>query len=828
MIFLRNTLPSRVFLDLRDSAMERALLLLTKAGAYNLPFKIILLLSGSVPFILLFGTVYHHITDSASYLASLMKFYIIINRLPGMASAMNEKTLAAAILVNGVYFLGLFTFAVFLGVVTDEVKTTFKSFKNGLYPVRKTGHILILHWNDQVPLLLRAIAKGKLLQPHDAFFQAPIVVMSDKLIPDMELAVRGIDHEIHVRTGSTASEADLLRVSAEKAAVVLIMSPQVATRDTLDTAKAASSSYNAATPAVASAAVTSVLQQAQVASAAMAVTSLSTKRGAIPGQRLVLQNPAGIHAGSMEGSFLSSTANACAAPLRARGGSLQVVELTKDDFAHRLMTLTALQPGIAKIYDEILQPGGVSLFTQPVPVALVGCPYKQVRRSFIQAVVCGYIRDGAIELLPSEDVTEVLQQNDRLVLLSHTSATKQQVQLSATAPLVFEAAWTKLRHSSSTSTIAELVAEESDSQSVDNDSQTTQVNASSPFSSPIAQNVGHSAAMEPMNDELAVTARSLHLAFNAPPQKIIVISLSAQVLTDFCDDFRMFTPRGSSVDFLLPAVAATGTEAAASIRSPQKGNCTFSVTQHVQNPNPATVQALFVAGIKEADAVMVAGLESLPSAQADAFVMAALIQIQEAARLSGRSNRLHVVARTTQSQTSLAIDNFLATCTRHQVPPTSSQDLVNKQSHPLPPVLYHPDLLHPDLLICNILALSARDPHYLSIVQYLLQKSVGAEVYFRDPIVYNIAAGMPVTFAEIAESSRFYNETAIGYLSVSSGKAVLAPRPDHTVELRGGDKIIVFAQDFCITAKHLTSSSMLSSRSDREKRGRTRRGNLFN
>ena len=50
--------------------------------------------------------------------------------------------------------LGLFTFAVFLGLVSDEVKRSFRDIKDGLYPVRLHGHVLILNWSrDAIPLL---------------------------------------------------------------------------------------------------------------------------------------------------------------------------------------------------------------------------------------------------------------------------------------------------------------------------------------------------------------------------------------------------------------------------------------------------------------------------------------------------------------------------------------------------------------------------------------------------------------------------------------------------------------------------------------------------
>ena len=78
--------------------------------------------------------------------------------------------------------------------------------------------------------------------------------------------------QVHTRKGSTVSIKDLKSVSVDKAATVLVMQPNSNARDSLSAA---------------------VLSQAQVASAAMAVASLTETQGTLTGQRLVLQNPSG-------------------------------------------------------------------------------------------------------------------------------------------------------------------------------------------------------------------------------------------------------------------------------------------------------------------------------------------------------------------------------------------------------------------------------------------------------------------------------------------------------------------------------------------------------
>jgi hypothetical protein len=43
----------------------------------------------------------------------------------------------------------MFLVAVLFGLVSDEVKRSFRSLKNGAFSSSATGHILILNWNHR-------------------------------------------------------------------------------------------------------------------------------------------------------------------------------------------------------------------------------------------------------------------------------------------------------------------------------------------------------------------------------------------------------------------------------------------------------------------------------------------------------------------------------------------------------------------------------------------------------------------------------------------------------------------------------------------------------
>lgn len=64
--------------------------------------------------------------------------------------------------------------------------------------------------------------------------------------------------------------------------------------------------------------------------------------------------------------------------------------------------------------------------------------------------------------------------------------------------------------------------------------------------------------------------------------------------------------------------------------------------------------------------------------------------------------------------------------------------------------------------------------------------------------VYFSLTETPLTFAEIIEAARMYNETAIG-LWTASGQTKLGNLPSEVITLHPEDKVVTFASDFMVT-----------------------------
>eukprot|EP00955_Chlamydomonas_euryale_P104901 365601-Chlamydomonas_euryale.AAC.2 len=95
--------------------------------------QFVFVIVAAMPFVLLSSVFYHRLTGTPLP-ASLIKFYVLFNRVPG--NLFSEPSAAAIVLVNAVYYLSTFSFALMFGVVTEEVKRTYQNLQEGVYQAR--------------------------------------------------------------------------------------------------------------------------------------------------------------------------------------------------------------------------------------------------------------------------------------------------------------------------------------------------------------------------------------------------------------------------------------------------------------------------------------------------------------------------------------------------------------------------------------------------------------------------------------------------------------------------------------------------------------------
>jgi hypothetical protein len=87
----------------------------------------------------------------------------------------------------------------------------------------------------------------------------------------------------------------------------------------------------------------------------------------------------------------------------------------------------------------------------------------------------------------------------------------------------------------------------------------------------------------------------------------------------------------------------------------------------------------------------------------------------------------------------------------------------------------------------------AADPGYSNIVRELLYNATGSEIYLRNPAALNLPIGHPLTFADVQETARRVNWTALGLIR-ADGSAQLALAANQPLLFNEGDKVVVLAE----------------------------------
>lgn len=177
------------------------------------PTKLGFVLCLCLPYVVASATLYRSLS-SESWFQAIYKTYCTLFRTPG---SVNRETAAGpAIVLNVVFLYGFLFFAVFLGLITEDIKDQISMLREGHTPVAQSGHTVcfhlaliyadsqvglipakcatsglpaqvICHWNEGTPALLRQLASAQ--RSRHAFSNSVVVLADrDKKSMDSELA----------------------------------------------------------------------------------------------------------------------------------------------------------------------------------------------------------------------------------------------------------------------------------------------------------------------------------------------------------------------------------------------------------------------------------------------------------------------------------------------------------------------------------------------------------------------------------------------------------------------------------------------------------------
>ncbi|KAL3139211.1 hypothetical protein ABBQ32_005982 [Trebouxia sp. C0010 RCD-2024] len=334
------------------------------------------------------GGVAYSLASGRDILTGFIQAYGALYKIPGV-TVIGEVNAWTSNVMNLIWLIGTFTFAVVLAVVTEDIVATVLAVRKGNYPVVATNHTLILNWNSQTVPLLRQIAINKKEQGGPAY-AGPVVVLADREKEEMDDELRhslkGYSIEWHTRSGAPHCSSDLERVAAGQAKNVILLDNNVED-----------------------------VGQKQVA-AVLGIQAARANTAPRPFLKLMPQHIAvQVPASDRDQEIL----NAAKSIMFSSAQKLQLTELSGRRDMSLLLAQSAVQPGVASVYCSIVQQTSksVEFFFKHFPI-LEGKTYAEARRMFETAVAVGLYHksDNTIDINPEE--TTVFAADDQIVALS--------------------------------------------------------------------------------------------------------------------------------------------------------------------------------------------------------------------------------------------------------------------------------------------------------------------------------------------------------------------------------------------------------------------------
>ncbi|KAF6253223.1 hypothetical protein COO60DRAFT_1548067 [Scenedesmus sp. NREL 46B-D3] len=354
--------------------------------------KLLAVTAVALPIIAVGGLAYRKAVGDpdCTWREALGRTYSVLNNCPG-SSVDSERSFGADVVLHLVYLAGLFTFAVVLGIVTDDISTKVDKVRCGNYPVVERNHTVLLNWNHQTLPVLKQMALAH-AESGGMLFKGPVVVLADRDRMDMQEEIfeelEGSRLRVITRSGNPAKPPEQKRASAASAEAVVLMWPA------------------GLPPAEASA------QQAAV------LAALKTAGGFV-GQKVVVQS-----AGEAAAQFDAMKMAVDLARSSARSHQVASLATAGNDRMHQIMAQVVAQPGLEGVFADLLEYEGrgsgelgAELYMEPCPQHLEGKLYRHVRRSYTEATVVGWVcADDRLHLNPKD--SEVVAPGSQLVFVA--------------------------------------------------------------------------------------------------------------------------------------------------------------------------------------------------------------------------------------------------------------------------------------------------------------------------------------------------------------------------------------------------------------------------
>ncbi len=209
--------------DRIDDAKSNGTYIAQRVFGWPLYGKVFVIMSAMVPLVIAAAGLYRSVSGQ-EWAESIAKTFYWLNDVPG-ADSTAEETWKSVIVAQLIVFCGMFTFAILIGVVSDEIANKVDEVKTGNSKVFERNHTVILNWNDQLIPLLKQVAVAK---SEGIGFKKPVVVLADRDKEEMDAVIEDELSEspplsVVTRQGRGYNPEDLQRVNAWAAERVVVL-----------------------------------------------------------------------------------------------------------------------------------------------------------------------------------------------------------------------------------------------------------------------------------------------------------------------------------------------------------------------------------------------------------------------------------------------------------------------------------------------------------------------------------------------------------------------------------------------------------------------------
>ena len=353
---------------------------LQQALIRNAGFSILAFFVGAV---FLGGWLWSRVNPDSGLLESTFNAYSLLNDIPGADACTPDEGWPRLIAVS-MHMVGVLTFAVVLAIVSDGIGTKVESLRTSNERVLETRHTVLLNWGEYTQPVLRQLEAAR----REGRLSGSVVIIADHEKEEMDAAVDEMGAEkgglsVTTRQGSPTELSHMLRASAGTARRIIVTPPE---------ADEQADAY----------------PKALKESTALALSLQESVEPTAAGKRahVVVSKPSGEdgfeHGAIKEGG----------------GGFASYAEVTPIEFVSRLLAQCTAQPGLSRVYEELLLQGeGNELYTTAVPARLVGKRFVEAARVFPRATPLGLLSASGEVLLSPKD-GHVVAKGDEIVLLA--------------------------------------------------------------------------------------------------------------------------------------------------------------------------------------------------------------------------------------------------------------------------------------------------------------------------------------------------------------------------------------------------------------------------